>query len=61
MLGKNSLSPRKRYKITNKMIAKWFKYSSEDSFNSSKAKDKYLEGIDALIKHVEDKITGKIP
>ncbi len=35
------------------MIAKWFNYSSERSFNSSSAKDDMIKGIEKLIAHIE--------
>lgn len=42
------------YNITNKLIAKWFGYSSDKAFNSSSAKERVLKGIDILIKHIEN-------
>ena len=49
----------KKYKIKHADIAKWFNYSSEYSFNSSKAKDDMLSGIEKVILYVEQQlITG---
>ena len=42
------------YKITNKMIAKWFKYSNDRAFNSSTAKDRILKGIEEVVRHIEN-------
>lgn len=42
-------------KITNKMVAKWFGYSSDISFNSSSAKERILKGVSEVIKYIEEK------
>ena len=42
------------------MIAKWFGYSSERSFNSSKAKDDMIIGIEKLINHIESELIDKL-
>lgn len=51
---------RKKYNINHKMIAKWFGYSSERSFNSSKAKDDMIIGIEKLINHIESELIDKL-
>jgi hypothetical protein len=43
----------KKYKITQKMIANWFNYSSVNSFTGSKAKKDMINGIIEVIKQVE--------
>lgn len=45
---------RKKYKISNKQLANWFKYSSLTSFNNSKAKDDVTNGVEKLINHIEN-------
>jgi len=50
----------KRHKISQKDIAKWFGFSSEFTFNSSTAKDRYLKGIEKIIERVEQSINEKI-
>jgi len=45
-----------KYNITYDLIAKWFGYSSGKSFNSSSIKEQMLEGIENVIKHVENKV-----
>lgn len=44
----------KEYKISNKLVAKWFGYNSDRAFNSSSAKERILRGIDRLINHIEN-------
>lgn len=44
----------KEFKITNIMVAKWFKYLNARSFNSSSAKDDILKGVKEVIKHVKN-------
>ncbi len=52
--GQGSASQeQKDAKITNVMLAKWFKYSSPNSFNGSKAKDDILNGVMMVIKHIK--------
>jgi hypothetical protein len=46
-------SKRKDYKITNKMIAKLFGYSTRLAFQNSSARDRILKGIDSLIELIE--------
>ncbi len=43
----------KEYKITNKLIAKWFKYSTPSSFTGSSCKQQMLDGIKKVIEHIE--------
>lgn len=50
------MTKRKKYGINHSLIAKWFGYSSERSFNSSKAKNDMTNGIDKLIQHVENQL-----
>lgn len=51
--GQGSASQeQKDAKITNVMLAKWFKYSSPNSFNGSKAKDDILNGVKEVIKYL---------
>jgi hypothetical protein len=47
---------RKKYKIRNKMIAKWAKYASANAFNNSSAKDRILSLVEGIIKHIEDQL-----
>lgn len=50
---KNSKSSTlSNHKITNKMIAKWFGYTNQQSFNSSSAKLRILKGVENVIKHI---------
>lgn len=42
------------HKITNIMVAKWFDYVSDDSFNSSSAKERILKGVDRVVQYVEE-------
>lgn len=35
------------------MIANWFGYTSDTSFNSSSAKERILKGIKHVIEHIE--------
>lgn len=53
-------STTRRYKITNKKLAKWFGYSSEYTFNSSSAKQRILQGIEQLVQYIEDQTISKI-
>lgn len=46
-------SKLKQYKITNKLIAQWFGYANQASFNSSSAKLSMLNGVNDLIYHIE--------
>jgi len=50
-----SLNPSilKKYKITQKMIANWFNYSSPNSFTGSKAKQDMLKGIESILYYIE--------
>lgn len=57
---KKTISSRKKYNITNKMIADWLNYSSVASFNSSSAKNRILKAIDKVAAHVEEKILEKL-
>jgi len=50
------MTKRKKYQITHKLLAKWFGYSSERSFNSSTAKEQMTRGIDKVIQHIENQI-----
>ena len=50
----------KKYKIKHALIAKWFNYSSERSFNSSKAKDDMVRGIEKLIAHIEQELINSL-
>lgn len=43
----------RKYKIKNKDIANIFGYSSENSFNNSKAKEDMISGIASIISIVE--------
>lgn len=52
-------SKLKQYKITNKLIAKWFGYSNQYSFNSSKAKEDMLKGVNEIIYHIEYQLSKK--
>lgn len=45
----------KKHKITAKMLASWFNYSSSASFRNSSAYNDMISGINKLIKHVECK------
>ncbi len=38
------------------MIAKWFGYSSANSFNTSKAKKDMFYGVTKLIEHIENEL-----
>lgn len=52
--GKGDKHPKlKQYKITNKLMAKWFGYSSDKSFNNSTLKQDMLDGVLSIIKHIE--------
>jgi hypothetical protein len=54
------MTKRKKYGIRNSLIAKWFGYSSERSFNSSKAKDDMTNGIEKLIQHIENQMINNL-
>jgi len=54
------MTKRKKYGINHSLIAKWFGYSSERSFNSSKAKDDMTNGIEKLIQHIENQIINNL-
>jgi hypothetical protein len=43
----------KKYNISNKMVAKWFDYASDNSFNGSHCKDEVLKGVELVIKYIE--------
>lgn len=49
-----------KYKITQKMIAKYFGYASANSFNNCASKDRMIKGVELLIKEIEDQIVKKI-
>lgn len=46
----------KEYKITNQMVADWFGYSSDKSFNNSSLKLEMLQGVEKIIRHIEKMI-----
>lgn len=50
----------KKYNIKHKQIAQYFGYSSERSFNSSKAKDSMLKGITLIIQHIENELAKEL-
>ena len=50
----------KKYDITSEMIAKWFKYSSTNSFDASNGKEKIINALEKVIKHVEETIIERI-
>lgn len=53
--GKGDKHPKlKQYKITNKLVADWFGYSSDKSFNNSSLKQDMLDGVLSIIKHIEE-------
>lgn len=54
------MTKQRKYKITNKLIANWFDYSSERSYNSSKGKKSMEKGINSLIKHIEQQLIAKL-
>lgn len=54
------LKKAKKYKLTNKQIAKYLGYSNENTFNKSTAKDRILLGIERIIEHVESEIIYKM-
>lgn len=49
----------REYKITHDLIAKWFRYSSKQSFNASSAKEDMIYGMTKLIEHVEYYLENK--
>lgn len=52
--GKGDKHPKlKQYKITNKLVSEWFNYSSDKSFNNSSLKQEMLNGVLAIIRHIE--------
>jgi len=54
------MTKRKKYSINHKLLAKWFNYSSERSFNSSTAKEQMIKGIDKIIEHIENQMINKL-
>jgi hypothetical protein len=54
------VSNLKRYKLTNKQLAKMFGYSSEYTLRSSTRYDLFSSGIEQLIEHIENQIVDKI-
>lgn len=52
----NMLAKAKKYKLSNKLIARYLGYSSEVSFANTSSKDRILMAIERIIGHVESKI-----
>lgn len=50
----------KKYKIQNKMIAKWFNYSTEFSFANSSSSTDVKNGIEKVIEYIEECIIEEI-
>lgn len=45
----------KKYKLTQKLVAKYFGYASSKAFYSSSANDRILKGVSKIIAHIENK------
>lgn len=54
------LPKAKKYKITNKVLAKYLGYSNDNTFNNSTAKDRILKALEKIITHIESEIIHKI-
>ena len=50
----------KKYNITNERISKILNYSTEASFNNSTARNRIKDGLESLVKQIEDTIIKKI-
>lgn len=54
------LNKAKKYKLTNEILATYFKYASTNSFNSTSSRNRILKAVEKIIEHVENEIVDRI-
>jgi hypothetical protein len=54
------MNKRRKYRLTNKVLAQYFGYKNQNTLNSSTGREKLLRAVDKVIEHVENIISSRI-